>query len=221
MATYASFSELKDKQLEFGDEVQFTIKEDKLFYTVDNSFLADSAHTSNAIIFEKLNISDKNKYASLIYGYTVVSGKGEYSWPEFRENDYKAATKLVCNLFKKCEDVVKGSLYKVGDKVVVKNKLDLESSVYDYPCGFTDIMYKNYGGKKVTITKVRPLPQVHTKCKFYIEDYEYLIKEDNNLYNWSAAMFVGKIEEKPKVLKILDFLLLKKIFLKIALIIHT
>ena len=67
MATYTSFNELKDKQLEFRDEVQFTIKGEKLVYTVNNSFLADSAHTSNTIIFEKLNISDKNRYASLIW----------------------------------------------------------------------------------------------------------------------------------------------------------
>lgn len=112
MATYTSFNELKDKQLKLGDEVQFAIKDEKLFYTVNNSFLADSKHISNAIIFERLNISDKNKYASLIYGYFVVDGTGEGSWPAFRENDYEAATKLVCNLFKKCEEVVKDSLYK-------------------------------------------------------------------------------------------------------------
>lgn len=64
MATYTSFNELKDKQLEFEDEVQFTIKDKSLIYKVRNSFLLDEAHSSNAIIFEKLNISDKNKYAN-------------------------------------------------------------------------------------------------------------------------------------------------------------
>lgn len=202
MATYTSFSELKDKQLELGDEVQFTIKGEKLFYIVNRSFLVDSTHTSNAIIFEKLNISDKNKYAGLIYGYFVVSGKGEYSWPEFRENDYKAATRLVCNLFKKCEDVVKGSLYKKGDKVRVKDHYDPGCSENDYPFTFSGKMLNGYGGKEVTITGVFPSTTCF-KQKLYTEGYKYYIAEDGGFFTWSAAMFSGKVnkttltEEEP------------------------
>lgn len=209
MATYTSFSELKGKQLEFGDEVQFTIKDEKLFYIVNDSSLVDSVHFSNTIIFEKLNISDKNKYASLIYGYTVVSGKGEYLWPEFRENDYKAATSLVCNLFKKCEDVVKGSLYKKGDKVRVKDHYDPGCSENDYPFTFAEKMLKGYGGKEVTITEVFPSTTCF-KQKLYTEGYKYYIAEDRGFFTWSAAMFVGKIEEKSKSFEDSEFSFTKK-----------
>lgn len=202
MATYTSFSELKGKQLEFGDEVQFTIKDEKLVYIVNNSSLVDSVHFSNTIIFEKLNISNKNKYASLIYGYFVVSGKGEYLWPEFRENDYKAATRLVCNLFKKCEDVVKGSLYKKGDKVRVKDHYDPGCSENDYPFTFSGKMLNGYGGKEVTITGVFPSTTCF-KQKLYTEGYKYYIAEDGGFFTWSAAMFSEKVnkttltEEEP------------------------
>lgn len=213
MATYTSFSELKDKQLEKGDEVQFTIKEDKLFYTVNDSFLADSAHTSNAIIFKKLNISDKNKYASFIYGYTVVSGRGEYLWPKFRKNDYKAATKLVCDLLKKCENVVKGSLYKKGDKVRVKDHYDPGCSENDYPFIFTEEMLRDYGGKEVTITQVIPTTTCDDR-KLYTEEYKYNIEEDGGFFTWSAAMFSGKVNKttltKEEPYEVGDFVKIKE-----------
>lgn len=195
MATYSSFNELKDKQLKLGDTVQFTIKNENLVYTVYSSFLADLAHNSNTIIFEKLNISDKNKYASFIYDYTVVNGKGSASWPAFRENDYKAATKLVCNLFKKCEDVGKDPLYKEGDVVVIKDAYDLGCNESDYPCGFMDTMIKKYGGVKVTIDKVLPLEPFFKHGEFYLEDYKYIIKEDEHHYSWTAGMFKDKVED--------------------------
>lgn len=193
MATYTSFSELKDKQLKHGDIVQFTIKDENLNYRVHTSFLRDIKHDSNAIIFEKLNISDKNKYASLIYGYAVIDGKGVTSWPEFCEHDYKAITKLVCSLFKKCEDVVKDSLYKKGDKVRVKDHYDPGYSGYDYPFTFTEEMLRDYGGKEVTIAQVIPT----TTCdyrKLYKEGYKYKIEEDID-FSWSAAMFSGKVNK--------------------------
>lgn len=202
MATYTSFSELKGQQLKFGDEVQFTIKDENLSYEVHTTFLADINHSSNTIIFEKLNIFDKNRYASLIYGYTVVDGKGVVSWPEFRENDYEAATKLVCNLFKKCEEVVKDSLYKKGDKVRVKDHYDPGCSENDYPFTFAEKMLKGYGGKEVTITEVCPSTTCF-KQKLYTEGYKYYIAEDRGFFTWSAAMFSGKVnkttltEEEP------------------------
>lgn len=190
MATYTSFSELKDKQLKLGDEVQFTIKGEKLFYIVNKSFLEDSAYTSNAVIFEKLNISDKNKYASLIYGYFVVGGKGEYSWPEFRENDYKAATKLVCNLFKKCEEVVKDSLYKkgeelyeVGDFVKIKEQDDP-----DHIPGFVNEMAKMYGGSWCKIRGIVP------SGWFTLET----LGGNEIGYRWSKEMFSEHEKNLPK-----------------------
>lgn len=194
MATYKSFNELKGKQLEVGDEVQFTLKGKSLVYKVCDSYLIDEAHFSNALIFEELNISDKNKYASLIYGYTVVCGEGVTSWPEFREKDYKAATELVRNLFKKCGDVAKDSLYKKGDKVRVKDHYDTGCRGHDYPSIFTGKMLVDYGGKEVTITQVIPT----TTCDGYklpTEGYKYKIKEDGGLFSWCAAMFSEKVNK--------------------------
>lgn len=213
MATYTSFSELKDKQLELGDEVQFTIKGEKLFYIVNKSFLEESVYTSNAIIFERLNISDKNKYASLIYGYFVVGGKGEYSWPEFRENDYEAATRLVCNLLKKCEEVVKDSLYKKGDKVRVKDHYDPGCSGLDYPATFAEKMLRNYGGEEVTITQVIPTTS-YDDCRLYTEEYTYKIKEDGECFSWSAAMFSEKVNKttstEEELYEVGDFVKIKE-----------
>lgn len=190
MATYTSFNELKDKQLELGDEVQFTIKGEKLFYIVNNSFLAASVYTSNAIIFERLNISDKNKYASLIYGYFVVDGTGESSWPEFRENDYKAATKLVCNLFKKCKEVVvdkttsiEEELYEVGDFVKIKEQDD----PIHIP-GFVDEMVKMYGG---SWCKIRG---INSDRWFILET----LGGNEMGYQWSRAMFSEHKKNLPK-----------------------
>ena len=213
MATYKSFSELKGKQLELGDEVQFTIKGEKLFYIVNTSFLEESVYTSNAIIFERLNISDKNRYASLIYGYLVVGGKGEHSWPEFRENDYEAATKLVCNLFKKCEEVVKDSLYKKGDKVRIKDHYDPGCSGYDYLFTFTQEMLRDYGGKEVTIAQVIPATN-HDDRRLYTEGYKYKIEEDGERLSWCAAMFSGKVNKttstKEELYEVGDFVKIKE-----------
>lgn len=190
MATYTSFSELKGKQLELGDEVQFTIKGETLFYIVNNSFLEESVYTSNAIIFERLNISDKNKYASLIYGYFVVNGTGESSWPEFRENDYKAATKLVCNLFKKCEEVVvdkttsiEEELYEVGDFVKIKERDDP-----GHIPGFVDEMAKMYGG---SWCKIRGIA---LSGWFILET----LGGNEMGYQWSRAMFSEHEKNLPK-----------------------
>jgi hypothetical protein len=190
MATYKSFNELKDKQLELGDEVQFTIKGEKLFYTVKESFLTDSKHASNAIIFEKLNISDKNKYVSLLYGYFAVDGKGERSWPEFRENDYEAATRLVCDLFKKCEEVVvdkatltEEELYEVGDFVKIKEQDDP-----DHIIGFTKGMIEEYGGRWCRIRKIAP------SGWFILETLE-----GNEIgYRWFKDMFSEHEKNLPK-----------------------
>lgn len=213
MAIYKSFNELKGKQLEVGDEVQFTLKGKSLIYRVHNSYLINEAHSSDALIFEELNISDKNKYASLIYGYTVICGKGAALWPGFREGDYKAATELVCNLFKKCENIVKGSLYKNGDKVRVKDHYDTGCEGDDYPFIFTEEMLEDYGGKEVTITQVSPTI-ICNDCKLYEESYMYKIEEDGGGFSWCAAMFSGKVNKttstEEELYEVGDFVKIKE-----------
>lgn len=195
MATYTSFSELKDEQLEYGDTVQFTINGEELDYFVDHCCLVDTKHTSNALIFEKLGISDKNAYASHKYRYSIQWGKGDTSWPEYQSDDYSAATKLVCDLFQKCE--IELAQYKKGEEVIVKDCYDFECHEYDYPFTFTNEMLRAFGGKKVTIAKVT----ISTECskrKCYTEGYKYEIIEDKGKYAWSAAMFLGKAKEFKK-----------------------
>lgn len=213
MATYKSFNELKDKQLEFGDEVQFTLKGKSLIYKVCDSYLIDETNFSNTLIFEELNISDKNKYAGLIYGYTVVCGEGGTSWPEFREKDYKAATELVRNLFKKCGDVAKDSLYKKGDKVRVKDHYDPEYRGYGYPFTFTEEMLRDYGGKEVTITQVIPTTTCDDR-KLYKERYKYRIEEDGGRFSWCAAMFSGTVNKttstEEELYEVGDFVKIKE-----------
>lgn len=149
MATYKSFNELKDKQLKCGDTVQFTIKDKNFIYIVYDSFLADPIRSSNVIIFEELGIANKNKYATLIYGYTVTNGKGSASWPECYEGDYAAMTKLVCNLFKKCESVKEES-YELGDFVKIKEQDDPNHII-----GFTKEMIEEYGGRWCRIREIK------------------------------------------------------------------
>lgn len=80
------------------------------------------------------------------------------------------------------------SIYKIGDKVLIKSKLDDNGNEFDYPCGFTDSMIRNYGGKICTINCVYNISNgFYDNRKFYEEPYFYSLKE--NGYNWSSAMF--------------------------------
>lgn len=148
MATYTSFSELKDEQLKKGDVIQFKVKNEKLHYVVQSSFLANYGN-SNSIIFDKLGISNKNSYASCKYGYTITWGEGPKAWPEYHEDDYIAATKLVCALFKKCESVKEES-YELGDFVKIKEQDDPNHII-----GFTKEMIEEYGGRWCRIQEIK------------------------------------------------------------------
>ena len=78
------------------------------------------------------------------------------------------------------------SIYKVGDKVLVKSKLDDNCGSYDYPFNFTEEMLHLYGGKIYKIKEVFSAP--HTEdSKLYEEPYGYII--DDYGFNWSSAMF--------------------------------
>lgn len=79
------------------------------------------------------------------------------------------------------------SIYKVGDKVLVKSKLDDNFTPNDYPFNFIEEMLRISGGKIYKIKNVFPAPYFEDR-KFYEEPYGYLI-DNNRGFKWSSAMF--------------------------------
>lgn len=84
-------------------------------------------------------------------------------------------------------------MYKVGDKVVVKDKYDLGCFAEDYGVYFNSSMLDDYGGRTVTISAVQPMSKDAIGIgKLYIEPYTYNIVEDSGYWIWDASMFVSK-----------------------------
>lgn len=214
MATYRSFEELEGKTLKLKDEVIFEVPTKfKLPYLVETDRLSSkSTSIISAQIFIELGL-DKTHEADSAYGYISMMRKYYKQWPVARMHDYEALTRLVLVLFSKCEELktalgisknteketIKESLYKVGDKVIVKDQYDPDCVDSDYPCVFLEEMLKNYGGKQVVISQVEPVKFDYKNRKLYKEDYKYRIKEDSGAWSWSASMFKGKAEEATLV----------------------
>lgn len=78
------------------------------------------------------------------------------------------------------------SIYKVGDEVLVKSKLDDNYKYYDYPFNFIEDMLHIYGGKIYKIKKVFSTPYFKDR-KLYEEPYGYLL--EGRRYRWPSAMF--------------------------------
>lgn len=201
MKKYSSYEELEGKILEKGDIVEFTVKDEIITYTVYSYYLA-TKYKPNDTIFKLLKIPNINEYAVRLYGYPLPMRKSCYledlykeAWPEYRTEDYTAATKLVLDLFRLCKLVhPEGPLYKVGDVVTVKNQYDKGLTRLSYPFDFLESMLTTYGGKKVTISKVRKADKMDKGYPLYADGYEYAIKEDGELHFWSSPMFSGKAE---------------------------
>jgi hypothetical protein len=106
-----------------------------------------------------------------------------------------ALKKTLLSFFDLNTDIEIPPMYKVGDKVRIKSKYDLNSDSTDYPCGFSGVMLeKGIDGKIYTISSIRTPKSLSIRTlRHYKEPYYYTLKE--NSYNWSAAMFEDKIEE--------------------------
>lgn len=78
------------------------------------------------------------------------------------------------------------SIYKVGDEVLVKSKLDDNCTSHDYPFNFIEEMLRIYGGKICKIRKVFPITYFEDR-KLYEEPYGYFIGDSG--FRWSSAMF--------------------------------
>ena len=88
------------KYLEIDDIVKFTINEQIITYIVRNVYLFISSNgENNDEVFRILDI-DKDKLAEKMYGYKdfKIYPRHNY-WPEIREDDFPALTRLVRELY--------------------------------------------------------------------------------------------------------------------------
>ena len=209
MATYSSYKELEGNTLRLTDKIEFKVKDKLYFYKVFSDHLSCINRAKNASIFTALDISDKNAFAAHIYGYNVCRGTEPTAWPEYCFSDLEAATNIVLTLFKLCEDYNEKdtkekpvlskckSLYEIGDRVIIKDRLDEGCNSEDYPFNFTPHMLSTYGGYTAVITSVNYTPQDHIK-KMFIEPFYYTIKyggRDISSIRWTASMFKGKVAD--------------------------
>ena len=89
MATYKCLADLQGKVLKYTDIV--ILKNIK--YIVNTKFLSEEYYR-NERIFEDLSIPNKERFATIAYGYESDGG----AWPECRPSDYEALTRCVIEL---------------------------------------------------------------------------------------------------------------------------
>ncbi len=95
--TITNLKELGERKvLQLDDIVIFTIKKEILKYYVYSNFLNHDNHNNRIFDILELNKNDKNKLAEKIYGYKIYGG----DWPESKENDFPALTRLVKELYR-------------------------------------------------------------------------------------------------------------------------
>lgn len=157
-------------------------------------------HSENYIIFE----DHKTNVDKLFSGFRITDDAAKLEYCKKQDpkcsngifpvhSSLKALKETLLSFFDLNRDIKIPSIYKVGDKVRIKSKYDLNSSSIDYPHTFTAGMLDK-GGKIYTISSVnaRDIPSIRT-LKHYKEPYYYTLNEDS--YSWSAAMFEDKIEK--------------------------
>ena len=104
---YRSFQELKGNVLSLHDQVHFG----ELRYVVYDTSL-DLLGGNSRKIFNILKIHYRYEFASLIYGYEVETG----DWPNSKEKDFVALTKLTLELFKMYEEQVSSGQIKEDEE---------------------------------------------------------------------------------------------------------
>ncbi len=92
--------ELEERRtLEYNDVVYFTVGEGTIRYTVDECFLRNlETSYDNSSIFRLLKV-DKYKLSEKAYGYGVKREYKSYFWPDSKNSDYPALTRLVKELY--------------------------------------------------------------------------------------------------------------------------
>lgn len=117
MAYYNSLSSLGENTLKQDDIIEFM----GISYGVTKRYLSNLHDKyNNDKIFIILGIENVHTFCSNHYGYEATMG----IWPEFKDDDFSAATRLVKALFKIIEDKkdVKVSEKSEKDKEVTINK---------------------------------------------------------------------------------------------------
>ena len=111
------------EQLNLGYKIIFTIKDKNYIYTVYSQYLVIRSSDYNDQIFKDLKL-DKFKFCSDCYGYE--SGRGD--WPESKNRDYAALTRIVEALFPYCDEVTVNDevVYSKSEKTIFKKS---ESSI--------------------------------------------------------------------------------------------
>ena len=122
------------EQLNSGDKIIFTIKDKNYFYTVYSQHLCIKGPGCNDQIFKDLKL-DKFKLCSDCYDYEP--GKGD--WPESKNGDYIALTKVVEALFPYCDEVTVNNeiIYSKSEKTIFKES---ESSISSSKLESSDII---------------------------------------------------------------------------------
>ena len=109
-----------------NQEIIFTIKDKNYIYIVYPKHLSIKNLEYNDQIFKDLKL-DKYKFFSNCYGYEP----GEGSWPESKNGDYFALTKVVVALFPYCDEVtVDGNIVysKSKNTIFKKSESSISSS---------------------------------------------------------------------------------------------
>ena len=114
------------EQLKMGQEIIFTIKDKNYIYTVYPKHLSIKNLEYNDQIFKDLKL-DKYKFFSNWYGYEPGVG----SWPECKNEDYLALTRVVKALFSYCDEVTVNNkiVYSSSKKnLFIKSESSISSS---------------------------------------------------------------------------------------------
>ena len=155
---------------------------------------------NNYVLFK--NHQDDTSKLFVGFGITDDAAKIEYCKKHDLEcldgifpvhSSLEALKRTLLSFFNLNTDIKIPSIYKVGDKVRIKSKYDLNSSSSDYPCSFMEGMLDK-GGDIYTISSIHTYESHSIRTlRHYKEPYYYTLKETS--YNWSAAMFEDKIKE--------------------------
>lgn len=122
------------EQLKKRQEIIFTIKDKNYIYTVYPEHLCIKNLEYNDQIFKDLKL-DKYKFFSNCYGYEPGVG----SWPESKNGDYFALTKVVVALFPYCDEVTvdgnivyskfKNTIFKKSESSISSSKLESSDTI--------------------------------------------------------------------------------------------
>ena len=122
------------EQLKMGQEIIFTIKDKNYIYIVYPKHLSIKNLEYNDQIFKDLKL-DKYKFFSNCYGYEPGVG----SWPESKNGDYFALTKVVVALFPYCDEVTvdenivysksKNTIFKKSESSISSSELESSDTI--------------------------------------------------------------------------------------------